>query len=174
MCTLAIYFKVAPKWPVIIAANRDEFLDRPATDPALLSDDPQIVGGKDLRAGGTWLGLNEYGLVAGLLNRRPAEESNPDARSRGMLCLDALQRSTAADAARFAGAERGCDYNPFNLLMASREEAYEFTLAGADFVLVDDLVWADPRGAAAALADIGQAIRDAYAETRAAAQAVQG
>jgi thiamine-phosphate pyrophosphorylase len=57
---------------------------------------------------------------------------------------------------------------------ASREEAYEFTLAGADFVLVDDLVWADPRGAAAVLADIGQAIRDAYAETRAAAKAVQG
>lgn len=82
------------------------------------------MGGKDLRAGGTWLGLNEYGLVAGLLNRRPAEESNPDARSRGMLCLDALRRSTAADAARFAGSERGCDYNPFNLLMASRDQAY--------------------------------------------------
>ena len=124
MCTLAIYFKVAPEWPVIIAANRDEFLDRPTTDPALLSEQPQIVGGKDLRAGGTWLGLNEHGLVAGLLNRRPAEESNPNARSRGMLCLDALRRSTAADAAQFAGAERGCDYNPFNLLMASREEAY--------------------------------------------------
>jgi thiamine-phosphate pyrophosphorylase len=57
---------------------------------------------------------------------------------------------------------------------ASREEAYEFTLAGADFVLVGDLVWADPRGAAAALADIGQAIRDAHAKTRAAAKAIQG
>jgi uncharacterized protein with NRDE domain len=124
MCTLAIYFQVALEWPVIIAANRDEFLDRPATDPAVLSEEPHIVGGKDLRAGGTWLGLNEYGLVAGLLNRRPAEESNPNARSRGMLCLDALRRRTAADAARFAGTERGCDYNPFNLLMASREEAY--------------------------------------------------
>ena len=77
-----------------------------------------------MRAGGTWLGLNEFGLVAGLLSRRPAEESNQNARSRGMLCLDALRRSTAADAALFAGAERGCDYNPFNLLMASREEAY--------------------------------------------------
>src|SRR5262249_25031179 len=124
MCTLAIYFQVAPEWPVIIAANRDEFLDRPATDPTVLSEEPHIVGGKDLRAGGTWLGLSEYGLVAGLLNRRPAEESNPDARSRGMLCLDALRWHTAADAARFAGAERGGDYNPFNLLMASRKEAY--------------------------------------------------
>jgi thiamine-phosphate pyrophosphorylase len=47
-------------------------------------------------------------------------------------------------------------------------------LAGADFVLVGDLVWADPRGAAAALADIGQTVRQAYAETRAASKAAQG
>src|SRR5712672_1143762 len=57
---------------------------------------------------------------------------------------------------------------------ASREEAYEFTLAGADFVLVGDLVWADPRGAAAALADIGQTVRQAHAATKAAAKAAQG
>ena len=56
---------------------------------------------------------------------------------------------------------------------ASREETYEFALAGADFVLVGDLVWADPRGAAAALADIGHAVRQAYAATRGAANAVQ-
>jgi thiamine-phosphate pyrophosphorylase len=57
---------------------------------------------------------------------------------------------------------------------ATREEAYEFALAGADFVLVGDLVWSDPRGAAAALADIGQAVRDAHAATKAAAKAAQG
>ncbi len=124
MCTLAIYYKVAPRWPVIIAANRDEFLDRPATEPTVLCDQPAIVGGKDLRAGGTWLGINQHGLVAGLLNRRPIDLANPDARSRGMLCLDALRRRTAAEAARFAGAQRGEKYNPFNLLMASRDGAF--------------------------------------------------
>jgi len=56
---------------------------------------------------------------------------------------------------------------------ASREEAYAFAQAGADFVLVGDLIWADPRGAAAALADIAQAVRQAYAATRAAVKAVQ-
>lgn len=56
---------------------------------------------------------------------------------------------------------------------ASREEAYEFARAGADFVLVDDAVWADPRGASAALAEIGQAIRQAHAAAR-AANAEQG
>jgi thiamine-phosphate pyrophosphorylase len=57
---------------------------------------------------------------------------------------------------------------------ASRDEAYEFVLAGADFVLVEDLVWRDPRGAAAALADVEQTIRQAYAESHAAVKAVQG
>ena len=57
---------------------------------------------------------------------------------------------------------------------ATREEAYEFALAGADFVLVGDLVWADARGAAAALADIGQALREAHAATRETAEAARG
>ena len=57
---------------------------------------------------------------------------------------------------------------------ASREEAYEFARAGADFVLVDDAVWADPRGASTALAEIGQAIRQAHAAARSAAGAEQG
>lgn len=57
---------------------------------------------------------------------------------------------------------------------ASREEAYEFARAGADFVLVDDAVWADPRGASTALAKIGQAIRQAHAAARSAAGGGQG
>lgn len=57
---------------------------------------------------------------------------------------------------------------------ASRDEAYEFVLAGADFVLVDELVWADPRGAAAALADVGRAIREAYAAAAATGMAARG
>ena len=57
---------------------------------------------------------------------------------------------------------------------ATREEAYEFALAGADFVLVGDLVWADARGAATALADVGQALREAYAATRETAEAARG
>ena len=124
MCTLAIYFKVTRSYPVVIAANRDEFLARPAGNPTTLAHHPHVVGGKDLKAGGTWLGINEYGVVAGLLNRRAVEGANPDVRSRGLLCLDALGQRNAADAARFARAQRGSDYNPFNLLIASREEAW--------------------------------------------------
>jgi uncharacterized protein with NRDE domain len=124
MCTLAIYFQATRDCPVVIAANRDEFLDRPAGDPTTLLENPHVVGGKDLKAGGTWLGISEYGIVAGLLNRRAENGGNPDARSRGLLCLDALRRRTAAEAAEFAAHERGADYNPFNLLMVSRTEAF--------------------------------------------------
>ncbi|MGA9722844.1 MAG: NRDE family protein [Candidatus Binatus sp.] len=136
MCTLAIYFRAARDFPVVIAANRDEFLERPAADPITLLDSPHVVGGKDLKAGGTWLGISEHGIVAGLLNRRAEGGANPEARSRGLLCLDALRRRTAAEAAEFAGRERGSDYNPFNLLMVSRTEAFVAYNRGASIEVV--------------------------------------
>ena len=124
MCTLAIYFKVFPRYPAVIAANRDEFLDRPATQPTVLAHNPEVVGGKDLKAGGTWLGLNEHGLVAGLLNRRSEMPTDPKLRSRGLLCLEALGYATAAEAARYVSRQNGADYNYFNLLIAARDEAF--------------------------------------------------
>lgn len=137
MCTLAIYFQATHDWPVVIAANRDEFLERPAADPTILLDRPHVIGGKDLRAGGTWLGISENGIVAGLLNRRSDNGANPDARSRGLLCLDALRKKTAREAAEFAARERGSDYNPFNLLMASRTEAFVAYNHGASIEVVE-------------------------------------
>jgi uncharacterized protein with NRDE domain len=137
MCTLAIYFQATRDWPVVLVANRDEFLGRPAGDPTTLLENPHVVGGKDLKAGGTWLGISEHGVVAGLLNRRAENGGNPDARSRGLLCLDALRRKTAREAAEFAGRERGSDYNPFNLLMVSRTEAFVAYNRGAAIEVVE-------------------------------------
>jgi len=126
MCTLAIYFKVFPDYPVVIAANRDEFLARPTLPPTTLLERPHVVGGKDLQASGTWLGISQSGLVAGLLNRQRAVygDPNPALRSRGLLCLDALRYRTVAEAAAYVRSQRGVDYNAFNLLVASREQAF--------------------------------------------------
>jgi uncharacterized protein with NRDE domain len=125
MCTLAIYFKAFADYPVVVAANRDEYLARPALPPTTLAETPHIVGGKDLRASGTWLGINQHGIVAGLLNRRNGSvENDPNLRSRGLLCLDALRYAAATEAAQFVAAQNGRDYNPFNLLIASRQEAF--------------------------------------------------
>ena len=124
MCTLAIYFQVFRPYPVVIAANRDEFLDRPASQPVVLARNPEVVGGKDLKAGGTWLGLNAHGVVAGLLNRRSEAPADPALRSRGLLCLEAMGFATASEAARYVGRQNGADYNFFNLLIASRDQAF--------------------------------------------------
>ncbi len=124
MCTLAIYLRVFPEYPVVVAANRDEFLARPATPPTSLGHNPEIIGGKDLKAGGTWLGINEHGLVAGLLNRSSNLPPDAKLRSRGLLCLEALRYRTAAEAADYASRQNGADYNYFNLLIASRDEGY--------------------------------------------------
>lgn len=125
MCTLAIYFRQFSDYPVVVAANRDEYLDRPALSPTTLSEHPAIVGGKDLRAQGTWLGLNEHGLLAGLLNRRNGDaENDAKLRSRGLLCLDTLRHASAHSGADFVAGQRAGDYNPFNLLIASRDAAF--------------------------------------------------
>jgi uncharacterized protein with NRDE domain len=138
MCTLAIYFRVFGDYPVVVAANRDEFLDRPALPPTALGDRPRIIGGKDLRASGTWLGINEHGLIVGLLNRRIAETGPNDdkLRSRGLLCLDALQHTSAASALQYVESQRARDYNGFNLLMASREEAFVAYNRGGEIEVV--------------------------------------
>jgi uncharacterized protein with NRDE domain len=104
---------------MIVVANRDEYYDRPTQGPHQLAHTPAIWGGQDTRAGGTWLGVNAHGVVIGLTNRRLREdqENDPQRRSRGLLCLEALHCRTATEAADLLLSEPPERYNPFNLLM---------------------------------------------------------
>jgi uncharacterized protein with NRDE domain len=123
VCTLAIYLRSIAGLPLVVAANRDEYLERPAAAPAPLAEHPRIVGGQDLRAGGTWLAFSQHGVVAGLLNRRTSALVATK-RSRGELPLLMLAAPSAAAAQR---ALRDVDpeaYNPFNLLVADAQEAW--------------------------------------------------
>jgi len=124
MCTLAIYFRVSADYPLVIAANRDERLERPSQPPQVLVESPWIFGGRDLHAGGTWLGLNQHRMVAGLLNRRTTSPLDATRRSRGLLCTDVLHHPTPTLATEAVLGRRGDDYNPFNLLIASPDEAW--------------------------------------------------
>jgi uncharacterized protein with NRDE domain len=123
MCTLAAYVRCAPGLPLLVAANRDEFLDRPTADPQVLSIDPWVFGGQDLSAGGTWFGVNAAGMVVGLLNRRRPGGPDPGLQSRGLLTLAVLQQPSIAAARRALAALDGRAYNAFNLLVADHTTA---------------------------------------------------
>ena len=114
-------------FPVLVAANRDEHYDRPSAAPYLWSTRPSVVAGKDLRAGGTWLGINEHGLLVGILNRRSNGEPDPllksRTRSRGLLCLDILGFKSAAAACAFINRHEEI-YQPFTVVFADRREAW--------------------------------------------------
>jgi uncharacterized protein with NRDE domain len=125
MCTLALYFQEFESYPLTIVANRDEFLSRPSAPPQVLVDKPLVFGGKDLLAGGTWLGVNEHGLLVGIVNRRSgADTERAKRRSRGLLCLDLLKAKDPIQAVEYLRQIKGSNYQPFNLLFANSMEAY--------------------------------------------------
>ena len=130
VCTLAIFFRMLPDCPLLAAANRDEHYDRPSAPPSAITSAPKILAGRDLRAGGTWLGVNEHGLLAAILNRRTNNEDAPlNSRSRGLLCMDLLSRRSAADAALWLRSH-SAHYNPFTVLVADRNQAHATSNAG--------------------------------------------
>lgn len=125
MCTLALYFHMVERCPVIVAANRDEHYDRPSAPPALWSTVPVILAGKDLLAGGTWFGVNEHGVLVGILNRRANSEPDPrpHIRSRGLLCLDLLKLKSAEDVSAFLASHKEA-YQPFTVVFVDPKEAW--------------------------------------------------
>jgi len=124
MCTLIALHRPYPRVPLLVAANRDEYLDRPAAGPALGEHGARrVLAPRDLRAGGTWLGLNDCGVFAALTNR-PNPKPDPARRSRGLLVLDALAQPTAGRAAEALAALPARAYNPFNLFVSDGEEAF--------------------------------------------------
>ena len=141
MCLLIALFQVVPGAPLMIAANRDERLDRPAVAMTVLREaGPRILGGRDELAGGTWLAVNEYGLVAGLTNQPSASGRDPGKKSRGELPLAFAAHKYAADAvAAVAAALNPDDYNPCWMLIGDRRSLFSVGLAGAGGPHVEQL-----------------------------------
>jgi uncharacterized protein with NRDE domain len=131
VCLLIALFQAVPDVPLIIAANRDERYDRPAVAMTVLSQDgPRILGGRDLLAGGTWLAVNEFGLVAGLTNRPSPDGRDPSKRSRGELPLAFAGRKDAAETVETVAAELDPGtYNPCWMLVGDRQSLHFVSLA---------------------------------------------
>ncbi len=122
VCTLTLAWRVFDE-PVVVAANRDELLQRPSVDPAVVETDPVVVAPRDEEAGGTWIGYNEHGVFVGLTNRW-LESTLAGERSRGLLVRDALRQPSAAAAAELvAGAVADHEYQGFNLVVADADDA---------------------------------------------------
>lgn len=125
MCTLAILRRPGHSWPLILAGNRDEMKSRPWTGPGRHWEDrPEIVAGRDDLAGGSWIGLNDHGVVASVLNRRGTLGPAQGKRSRGELVLDALDFADARDAADMTADLDAGAYRPFNMLIADDRDAF--------------------------------------------------
>ena len=124
MCTLIALHRCVPGLPLVVAANRDEYLDRPAEGPALRTGAAgALVAPLDCREGGTWLGVGPTGTFAGITNR-PCAQRDPERRSRGHLVMDVLAEPDAHAAARALERVSAGAYNPFNLLVADGDNAF--------------------------------------------------
>lgn len=119
MCTVVVLHRPGHPWPVVIAANRDELMDRAWDMPAAYwPHHPGLIAGRDRTAGGTWMGINRHGVVAAVLNRQGSLGPAAGKRSRGELPLLALDHPTAEAAARAIGELDAGQWRGFNLVLA--------------------------------------------------------
>lgn len=109
MCILAIQYKKTENAPILLAANREEYYERPSSPPRIQSGKPRVICGIDRKSGGTWFGVNQHGLVVTVVNH-PLRYPPAEPRSRGLLCRELLGLESAEQAVECAVRElkTGC------------------------------------------------------------------
>ena len=123
MCLIVLAWRAHPRFPLIVAANRDEFHSRKAAPAAFWRDQPQILAGRDLQAMGTWMGVSRAGRFAAVTNYRGAREPTA-AESRGALVTGFLVHGSSPAAYLAEVASRAAGYSGFNLLASDRNELW--------------------------------------------------
>ena len=131
MCLILFAWKVHPNFPLVLAANRDEFHERPSAPADFWDDAPELLAGRDLRDGGTWLGITRRGRVAALTNYRNPASLKTGAPSRGMLVSDYLRGRENPDAYLEQIEPEAGRFNGFNLLVGDPDQLYCFSNRGA-------------------------------------------
>ena len=129
MCILFIAINQHPDYPLVIAANRDEYHTRASRPMHWWDDKQEILAGRDLVAGGTWLGINDSGQFSAITNYRDPQRNREDALSRGELPVRFLQKSISnptVSADQYEGflATEHSQYNPFNLVYGNHKALY--------------------------------------------------
>lgn len=130
MCLILFAYRMHPYYRLILAANRDEFYDRPSMPAAFWEDEPQILAGRDLKEGGTWLGITREGRFAAITNYRDPAAIRIGAPSRGRLVKDFLsgRESAVSYINKISGNSE--NYNGFNLLCGDNENLFVYSNRG--------------------------------------------
>ena len=124
MCLIFFSLKQHPTYKLIIAANRDEFYNRKTAPAGFWKDHANIVGGRDLEAQGTWMGMTTSGKISMLTNYRDPKNISPHAPSRGHLVSNYLEQHVEADDYLKQIEPQAATYNGFNLLVGTPEAFY--------------------------------------------------
>ncbi|HWA34617.1 MAG TPA: NRDE family protein [Cyclobacteriaceae bacterium] len=130
MCLIFISLDDHPTYKLIVAANRDEFYNRKTAAADYWKDYPHILGGRDLEANGTWMGVTTAGRISLLTNYRDPKNINPNAPSRGHLVSDFLEKEVPPTEYMKTVADIGKQYNGFNLLAGTFETLFYFSNYG--------------------------------------------
>jgi len=127
MCLILLAYDVHPQYRIILAANRDEFYDRPTLPMAFWEDEPGILAGRDLKGGGTWLGISHAGRFSAITNYREPGGPKPGAPSRGHLVSDFLTENLSSRPYLEAVSSVGQAYSGFNLIVADASGLYYYS-----------------------------------------------
>jgi uncharacterized protein with NRDE domain len=131
VCLVVFALDYHPRYRLIMAANRDEFHDRPTLTAAYWSDFPHVLAGRDLLCGGTWLGVTTDGRLAAVTNYRDgARDIDTPRFSRGALPAGYLAKAVPPQAYLETLPTRPGDYNGFNLIVADREQLWYYSNRG--------------------------------------------
>jgi len=124
MCLLVLAWQAHPRYRLVVAANRDEFHERPAAPLAKWGPPDEILAGRDLRAQGTWLGLDPHRRFGVITNFRELQRPQPDAPTRGALIPDYLRGAAGAEAFLAGLQPQAPRYSGFNLLLTDRDSLW--------------------------------------------------
>ncbi|MBL8484920.1 MAG: NRDE family protein, partial [Rhodocyclaceae bacterium] len=131
MCLLFMALRAHPDYPLVVAANRDEFYARPTQPSEFWIDHPELLAGRDLQSGGTWMGITRGGRFAALTNHRDPARVRPAAPSRGALVADYLCGHDAPIDYQNKLAASAPAHNAYNLLYGSAAQMRYFANTGA-------------------------------------------
>ena len=126
MCLIVVAWRARADLPLVVAANRDEWRDRPAEAAHWWPDEPAILAGRDLKAGGTWMGITRDGRFASVTNYRDPGDKRSTARSRGTLVTEFLLGSQGPEEFLAQVAKKSWDYNGFNLILGDGDTLFYF------------------------------------------------